>query len=124
VDDQFPGGVEARFGWLGLPEFQVERPIQILYFTSPHNDISSHAAILSRRLSPLAFPPKCPIIFSTQGGRHELRPIPSPTPAAAEKADLENYHFLVNNFLADFPFDLLLFISRCRVQIDKWEMDI
>jgi hypothetical protein len=24
VDDHFPGGVETRLGWLGLPEFQVK----------------------------------------------------------------------------------------------------
>src|SRR5438105_1241915 len=34
VDDEFPGGAEARRGILSLPEKEVERPVQVFHL--PH----------------------------------------------------------------------------------------
>jgi hypothetical protein len=37
VNDQFPSGIEARSGFLALPEFYIEGPVQILDSSPAHH---------------------------------------------------------------------------------------
>jgi len=48
------------------------------------------------------FPTDCPIMPTDKGGSHGARPIPSPAPAAAKEADLEDSGFWSDCDFADF----------------------
>jgi hypothetical protein len=49
VNDQFPCGIEARFGLLALPEFNIQGPVQILDSAPSHHGCRLHLSFSSKR---------------------------------------------------------------------------